>query len=180
MQDLKVLKSEKKYVGKVFNLVVDQVEYASGSRAIREVAEHPGGAVAVPLTPAGTLILIKQFRYPVKKFLFELPAGKLDPGEDPEHCASRELEEETGYISDRWERLTSMYTTPGFCDELLHIFLARDVKESGKGQRLDEGEYGLTVEHVPFGKAVEMIKNGEIVDSKTICGILLAEGRIKK
>ena len=180
MHGLKVLKSEKKYVGKVFSLVVDQVEYSSGGRAIREVAEHPGGAVAVPLTPSGALILIKQFRYPIKKFLFELPAGKLDPGEEPEHCARRELEEETGYISDRWERLTSIYTTPGFCDELLHVFLARDVKESGKGQRLDEGEYGLTVEHVPFGKAVEMVKNGEIVDSKTICGILLAEARVKK
>jgi ADP-ribose pyrophosphatase len=180
MSDLKVLKSEKKYVGSVFNLVVDQVEYASGSRTIREVAEHPGGAVAVPLTPSGDLILIKQFRYPIKKFLFELPAGKLDPQEKPEHCARRELEEETGYISDRWERLTSIYTTPGFCDELLHIFLARDVKESGKGQQLDEGEHGLSIERVPFGKAVEMVRNGGIVDSKTICGILLAEDRIKK
>jgi ADP-ribose pyrophosphatase len=104
----------------------------------------------------------------------------LDPREEPEHCARRELEEETGYISDRWERLTSIYTTPGFCDELLHIFLARDVKESGKGQQLDEGEHSLSIERVPFGKALEMVRTGEIVDSKTICGILLAEGRIKK
>lgn len=180
MHELKVLKSEKLYAGRVFNLVVDQVEYASGRRAIREVAEHPGGAVAVPLTPAGDLILIKQFRYPVKKFLFELPAGKLDPGEEPERCARRELEEETGFISDRWERIASIYTTPGFCDELLHIFLAQGVRESGRGQRLDEGEHGLTVTLVPFGKALEMVKTGKILDSKTICGILLVQGRLGK
>ncbi len=180
MADLKVLKSERLYVGKVFNLLVDHIEYPSGNRGKREVAEHPGGAVAVPILANGDIVLIRQFRYPMKKFLFELPAGKLDPNEDPEHCARRELEEETGFVSSSWEKLTAMYTTPGFCDELLHIYLARDVRESSKGQKLEEGEMNLTVEIVPFPKAVSMIEHGEIVDGKSICGILLAERKLQR
>ena len=179
MGDLKVLKSERLYVGKVFNLLVDQIEYPSGNRGKREVAEHPGGAVVVPLLPNGDLILVRQFRYPMKKFLYELPAGKLYAGEDPAVCAKRELEEETGYTSSSWEKLTAIYTTPGFCDELLHLFLARNVESSGKGQQLDEGELNLTVEVFPLRKAITMIEEGEIIDGKSICGILLAERRLK-
>ena len=179
MPNFKVLKSEKLYVGKVFNLVVDHVEYPSGNRGIREVAQHPGGAVVVPVLPRGDVLLVRQFRYPMKQYLYELPAGKLNPNEDPRICAARELEEETGYVAESWEKLTAIYTTPGFCDELLHIYLARDVKKSGKGQQLEEGELNLTIETVPFQKAVTMIETGEIVDSKSICGILLATRRMK-
>lgn len=179
MPNLKVLKSEKLHAGKVFSLIVDHIEYPSGNRGIREVAQHPGGAVAVPVLPNGDILLVCQFRYPMKKFLYELPAGKLNPNEDPRTCAARELEEETGYIAGSLEKLTAIYTTPGFCDELLHIYLAVDVKKSGKGQQLEEGELNLTVETVPFQKAVSMIENGEIVDGKSICGILLAERRLK-
>ncbi|HLF19185.1 MAG TPA: NUDIX hydrolase [Bacteroidota bacterium] len=179
MPNLKVLKSEKLHAGKVFSLIVDHIEYPSGNRGIREVAQHPGGAVAVPVLPNGDILLVCQFRYPMKKFLYELPAGKLNPNEDPRTCAARELEEETGYIAGSLEKLTAIYTTPGFCDELLHIYLAVDVKKSGKGQQLEEGELNLTVETVPFQKAVAMIENGEIVDGKSICGILLAERRLK-
>ena len=179
MPNLKVLKSEKLHAGKVFSLIVDHIEYPSGNRGIREVAQHPGGAVAVPVLPNGDILLVCQFRYPMKKFLYELPAGKLNPNEDPRTCAARELEEETGYIAGSLEKLTAIYTTPGFCDELLHIYLAVDVKKSGKGQQLEEGELNLTVETVPFQKAVAMIENGVIVDGKSICGILLAERRLK-
>ncbi len=175
MANLKVLKSEKLYAGKVFNLVVDQVEYPSGNSSVREVAEHPGGAVAVPLLENGSVLLVRQYRYPVRKFLYELPAGKLNPGEDPQQCAARELEEETGYVAHTWKKLIAIFTTPGFCTEELHIFLATDLKLSSHGQRLEEGELHLTVEKIPFSRAVEMIAIGEIVDSKTICGILLAE-----
>jgi ADP-ribose pyrophosphatase len=175
MSDLKLLKSEKRYDGKVFNLIVDEVEYPSGNRGIREVAEHPGGAVAVPVFENGDLVLVRQFRYPMKQFLLELPAGKLDKGEDPLKCAARELEEETGYTASRWKKLTAIYTTPGFCTEQLHLFLAQGLERSNHGQRLEEGELNLTVETVSFHKAIDMIQAGEIVDSKTICGILLAE-----
>ena len=179
MPNLKVLKSEKLHAGKVFSLIVDHIEYPSGNRGIREVAQHPGGAVAVPVLPNGDILLVRQFRYPIKQLLYELPAGKLNPNEDPRTCAARELEEETGYIAGSLEKLTAIYTTPGFCDELLHIYLAVDVKKSGKGQQLEEGELNLTVETVPFQKAVSMIENGEIVDGKSICGILLAQRRLK-
>jgi len=179
LPNLKVLKSENLHAGKVFSLIVDHIEYPSGNRGIREVAQHPGGAVAVPVLPRGDVLLVRQFRYPMKQYLYELPAGKLNPNEDPRTCAARELEEETGYVAESWEKLTAIYTTPGFCDELLHIYLARAVKKSGKGQQLEEGELNLTIETVPFQKAVSMIENGEIVDGKSICGILLAERRLK-
>jgi ADP-ribose pyrophosphatase len=179
MSNLKVLKSEKLYAGKVFNLIVDHIEYPSGNHGIREVADHPGGAVAVALTSDGNLILVRQFRYPLKQMLYELPAGKLNRNEDPRLCAERELEEETGFIADSWEKLTAIHTTPGFCNELLHIFLARNARKSGKGQNLEEGELNLTVELVPFKTAITMIETGKITDSKSICGILLAERKIK-
>jgi len=173
----RVVKSERRYVGKIFNLLVDEIEYPSGRHSVREVAEHPGGAVAVPILPDGRIVLIRQFRYPMKKRLYELPAGKLNPGEDPELCAARELQEETGYVAGRLERLTSIYTTPGFCDELLHLYLASNLKKSPKGQALEEGERGLTVEIFPFEEVLKMIEDERIVDAKTICGILLADRR---
>ncbi|MGH2568642.1 MAG: NUDIX hydrolase [Bacteroidota bacterium] len=180
MSQFKILKSERKHHGKVFDLIVDEIEYASGNRAVREVADHPGGAVAVPLFADGSMVLVRQFRYPMKQFLLELPAGKLSPGEDPMLCAARELEEETGYKAEKLTKLTGIYTTPGFCNELLHIYLAQDLKPSERGQQLEEGELSLTVERVPFQQAVAMIESGEIVDSKTICGLLLAERYLKR
>jgi ADP-ribose pyrophosphatase len=175
MPHIKTLKSEKRYSGKVFNLIVDEVEYSSGNRAIREVAEHPGGAVVVPLLDDGSILLVNQYRYPVKKHLYELPAGKLDPGEDPMVCAARELEEETGYTAGTLKKLTAIYTTPGFCSEQLHIYLATDLKKSPGGQRLEEGESDLTIKQLPFEEVVRMIEREEIVDSKTICGVMLVD-----
>jgi len=179
MPHFKILKSEEKYHGKVFNLIVDEIEYSSGNRSIREIADHPGGAVAVPVFNDGSLLLVRQFRYPLKAYMLELPAGKLSPGEDPMACAARELQEETGYTATNLTKLTAIYTTPGFCNELLHIYLAQGLKKSPAGQQLEEGELSLTVEQLPFSKAVKMIGSGEIVDSKTICGILLAEKTLK-
>lgn len=179
MANFNVLKSEKLYTGKVFNLIVDEIEYTSGNRGRREIAEHPGGAVTVPMLDRDTILLVRQFRYPTKEFLYELPAGKLEPGEDPVVCAGRELEEETGYVAGSLKKLTAIYTTPGFCTEKLHIFLATDLRKSGKGQRLEEGESSLTIETVPFHRAVAMVTDGTIVDGKTICGILIAEKQFK-
>ncbi len=119
------------------------------------------------------LYLVKQFRYPFKKFMTEVPAGKLDKNEDPYHCAKRELEEETGYTAADIVKLGEIRTTPGFCTEVLHIYLARDLKE-GKHNR-EEGEEGMEMIEVPFNEVEEMIMNGEITDSKTICGIYMAK-----
>ena len=178
--DFKVVKREKLYAGKVFNLVVDQIEYPTGNLSIREVAEHPGGAVALAMFPDRRIILVRQFRYPIGKFLYELPAGKLGPNEDPTLCAAIELAEETGYRADTWKRLTAIYTSPGFCTEQLHIFLATGLSRTSEGQTLEEGEQSLTVEVVSISKALEMIEKEEIVDGKTICGILLGEQRLQK
>jgi len=175
MAGLRVLRSQKKYSGKVFDLIVDEVEYPPGNKSIREVAAHPGGSVVVPLLPDGKLILVNQFRYPVQKNVYELPAGKLNPGEDPMFCARRELEEETGYTAGQLKALTAIYTTPGFCNERLYLYLATDLKKSERGQQLEEGEASLTVELFEFQRALDMVNNGEIVDGKTICGILLAD-----
>ncbi len=172
---LKLLRRNRLYNGRVFNVIVDDVEYPSGNRSIREVAEHGGGAVAVALLSNGDVILINQHRYPFDKFIWELPAGKLDEGEDPLRCAQRELEEETGYMAGEWRKLTAIYTSPGFCSEVLHIYLATGSVPAPGGRRLEEGEESMTVRILPLDEAIAMIDRGEIVDAKTICGLLLAQ-----
>jgi len=161
------------YEGRVFNTIVDEVEYLSGNRSIREVAEHPGGAVVLAAFPDGRIILINQHRYPFDKFIWELPAGKLEVDEQPLACAKRELEEETGYHAKEWRKLTSIYTSPGFCSEVLHIFLATELSEATGGRKLEEGEETMTMEIFPFAKVIGMIEREEIVDAKTICGIMM-------
>lgn len=177
--DLKVIKHDIVRRGKVFDLIVDQIEYPSGNRGIREVAHHPGGAVAVPVFPDGTVLLVRQFRYPFGIYTLEVPAGKLDPGEDPEPAAVRELEEETGYLAGKMEKLTAIYTTPGFCDEVLHIYLATRLTLSPAGHRREEGEQTMTVEIRPLKEAIAMVERMEIVDSKTIVGLMMAERKLR-
>jgi len=167
--NFKVKKSEIKFKGKVFDLQVDEIEYESGNKAVREVAVHPGGAVIVAVKDDGRLIMVKQFRYPFQKFMLELPAGKLDKDEEPLNCAERELKEETGYSSKNISKLGSIATTPGFCSEILHIYLAEDLQE-GEHNR-EEGEYGMELFELTLDEIEEKIKSGEIIDSKTICGI---------
>lgn len=179
MSHAKTLRSERRYTGRVFNLVVDEVEYPSGNRSVREIAEHAGGAVVVPLLDDGSVLLVNQFRYPVKENLFELPAGKLDAGEDPKVCAARELEEETGYTARTLTKLTAIYTTPGFCNEQLHLYVATGLEKLPSGQRLEEGEMDLTVKAIPIDEAVRMIENQMIVDGKTMCGIFMVERQIR-
>jgi len=173
--NLKLVKRTTVYEGRVFDIIVDDVEYPSGNPSVREVARHAGGAVIVPLLDDGRLLLIRQHRYPLDEVIWELPAGKLDRGEDPLHCAKRELEEETGYAASGWTLLNSIFTTPGFCDEVLHIYLARGLSRTPGGRRPEEGEETMTVHEVPFDEAVGMIARKEIRDGKSICGILQAK-----
>src|SRR5947208_2952333 len=143
--NLRLLRRNRLYEGKVFNVIVDDVEYPSGNRSVREVAEHTGGAVALAVFPDESIILIHQHRYPFDQFIWELPAGKLNAGEDPLHCAQRELQEETGFTAQSWTKLTAIYTTPGFCSEVLHIYLARELRELPGGRNLEEGELTMTM-----------------------------------
>ena len=169
----RIVKSEVIYRGKVFTTKVDQIEYSSSNKAVREVAEHPGGAVVVPVTEDEKIVMITQHRYPINKILLELPAGKLDKNENPLHCAARELEEETGYKSDNIKELGSIYTTPGYSNEKLWIYIAKKLKP-GKHNR-EEGESGMEVFELTLSEVEQKINNGEIVDGKTICGIFLAK-----
>lgn len=173
--DLKLLKHSTVYRGRVFNIIVDDVEYPSGNRSVREVAEHGGGAVVLALFEDERIMMVNQHRYPFNDFILELPAGKLEKGEDPLHCAQRELGEETGYRASEWRKLTSMFTTPGFCSEVLHIYLATGLSALERGRMLEEGEQTMTLRFLPLGEAIAMIERQEIRDGKTICGILLGE-----
>ena len=172
--DLKKIRSTTAFEGRVFNVVVDDVEYPSGNRSVREVARHAGGSVILALFPDHRIILIRQHRYPLGEFIWELPAGKLFTGEDPVECARRELEEETGYMAAEWKLLNAIYTTPGFCDEVLHIYLATGLTEAPGGRKLEEGEETMTMKIIPIEEAAAMIETMEIRDGKSICGILQA------
>jgi len=167
--NFKVTESKKIFNGHVFDIKVDQIEYDSGNKGVREVILHNGGAVVVPVKDDGKIILVKQYRYPFDEFIYELPAGKLEINEDPQTCATRELTEETGFSSDNVVKLGKIYTTPGFCNEILHIYLATNLKP-GKHNR-EEGEHGMEVYEFTLDEINSMIANGEIVDSKSISGI---------
>ena len=171
--NFKLVKSDFVFKGKVFDVKVDEIEYDSGNKGIREVAVHPGGAVVVAVKNDGKIILVNQFRYPLQKKIFELPAGKLDYNEDPYNCAVRELEEETGYKAKIVEKLGQIYTTPGFCTEILHIYIAKELIQGDHNR--EEGEQGMEVFEFSRQEIEEKIIKGEITDSKTICGIYLAQ-----
>jgi ADP-ribose pyrophosphatase len=171
--NFEVIKSEVVFRGRVFDVVVDSIKYNSGNSGVREVAVHHGGAVIVPVKEDGKIIFVKQFRYPLKKTLLELPAGKLDPNEDPLTCAIRELEEETGYLANNVIKLGAINTTPGFCTEVLHIYLAKDLIPGE--HRREEGEYGMEVNEYTMQEIEEKIKSGELSDAKSICGIYMAK-----
>lgn len=175
-----LLRREKKYRGKIIDLTIDYLQYPSGREAIREIVEHPGGAVAVPFFENSDLLLIRQYRHPFRAPVIELPAGKLENGEEPLRCAQRELREETGYGSDAWSPVTSIMTTPGFCNEVLHVFRADRIYAVPGGQSLEEGESSLTVERVPLAAAVAMIRAREITDAKTVVGILMTAHAVEK
>ena len=174
--NFKVKKSEIVFKGHVFDIKVDQIEYNSGNEDRREVILHNGGAVVLPVTNDGKIVLVKQYRYPFDEFMYELPAGKLEKNEDPMECATRELTEETGYASDKVSFLGKIYTSPGFCDEILHIYLAENLV-SGDHDR-EEGEDGMEVYELTIDEIDKMMAEGKIVDGKTISGLYFYKNRM--
>lgn len=165
----KTLSSERLFEGKIINLRRDTVELMDGKQAFREVVEHPGGVSVIPYTEDGQVILVRQFRYPYGKALLEIPAGKLEPGEDPAETGRRELKEEVGATAGRYELLGQVYPTVAYDTEIIWIYLARDLNFDA--QSLDEGEF-LDLVKMPFHQAVELVMNGEIKDAKTQIGLL--------
>jgi len=164
-----LLGREEVYRGKIVNLRVDTIQHPSGKSAIREVVQHPGGVTVVALRDSGELLLIRQYRYPLQRFILELPAGKLDSGQSPLDTICRELEEEAGFRADTWDYGCAFYTSPGISDELIHLFIARNL--SPVPQRLEEGEH-ITVEAHSLENCLQLMQSGEIRDGKTILGIL--------
>ncbi|HEX6530986.1 MAG TPA: NUDIX hydrolase [Nitrospira sp.] len=161
------------FSGKVVTVDIDTVTLPNGVTVDLEIVRHPGAAAVVPLKEDGTVVLIRQFRHAAGGFIYEIPAGKLNRGEDPLDCAARELEEEIGYIAGRLERLTSILTAPGFTDEVIHIYKATGMR-AGR-QHLDRDEV-LEVLEIPLKEAIRMIEAGTIRDAKTIVGLELVNG----
>ena len=171
MREGKTLESRRVHDGKVVKLSVDRVELPNGSVTELEIIRHQGAAAIVPLTGDGEVLLVRQYRYATGGWLLEVPAGKLDPGEGPEVCAVRETEEEVGFRPGRLEALGWIWTTPGFTDEKIWLYLARDLIE---GQQDLQGDEVLNVERVPLEEAVAMAHRGEICDGKSVCALLRA------
>ncbi|HKC96099.1 MAG TPA: NUDIX hydrolase [Nitrospira sp.] len=156
------------YSGKVVTLNIDTVTLPNGVTIDLEIVRHPGAAAVVPLKENGTVVLIKQFRHAAGGFIYEIPAGKLHPGEDPKNCAARELEEEIGYQAGKLDLLSSIFTAPGFTDEVIHIYKATGLT---KGQQQLDRDEVLEIVEVPLQEAIEMIRDGSIRDAKTMVGL---------
>lgn len=168
----KTIHSKRIYNGRIINLRVDEVILPNGKKTIREIMEHPGAVAIVPLLSDKRVILIEQFRKAVERIILEIPAGKLERGETPLSCAKRELVEETGYQAGKLKKIISFYPSPGFTTEIIHIFVATNLKRQYKKMNLDEDEF-LEIKIVKLNKAIEYIEQGKIKDSKTIIGLLL-------
>ena len=159
------------YRGKVFNLVRENVILENGTTTDVEFIEHPGATAIIPFLDDTRIVLLKQYRHALKKYIWEIPAGTLDPQEDIISCAKRELIEETGYSAGQWQKLGEITPVPGYSDERIHIFLARELQPAGRN--LDPDEV-IQVEEVDFFKALEMIGDGQIQDAKSIAGLFMA------
>ena len=161
----KTLNSKTVYDGKIITVLKDDVEVADGHKSFREVVKHSGGIVVLAIHE-DKILFVKQFRYPMKEVLLELPAGKLEYGENPFEAAKRELEEETGYCADKWTDLGYVYTSPGYSNEKLYLYKAENLHFTQCHP--DEGEILQPLE-IKIDDAIKMINNGEINDAKTLC-----------
>lgn len=168
----KFLSREEIYPGKIIRVEKWQVELPSGGEAMREIVKHNGASAIVPVDGAGMVTMVRQHRVAIDKCTWEIPAGKLDtPAEDPFDAAKRELEEETGLRAEHWQKLTTMYTTPGFCNEKISIYLATGLSQHSAHPDSDEF---LRLKKIPLDDAIAQCVSGEIQDSKTLVGLLLA------
>ena len=178
MSDSPRVSTRRVYTGRVINLDVDTVRFPNGSIGELEMIRHPGASAVVPFLsdPRGDdpeILLIRQYRYAAERYLYEVPAGRLDPEEPPDLCARRELREETGCEAERFEHLFTMYTTPGFTDEKIHVFMAVGLK---RGENAREADEFIEVETMPLSRALSLVERGEIQDAKTALGLLYAAG----
>ncbi|HEY9515670.1 MAG TPA: NUDIX hydrolase [Gemmatimonadaceae bacterium] len=177
-QDGARVSTSREYTGRIINVDVDTVRFPDGSVGELEMVRHPGASAVLPFLtdPAGDdpqVLLIRQYRYAAEGYVYEVPAGRLEPGETPEECARRELREETGCTAERVEHLYTFYTTPGFTDERIHAYLASGLT---RGESALEADEFVETISLPLSRALEMIREGEIEDAKTALTLLYAAG----
>jgi len=166
------MKSERYiYKGKLLNLKLAEITLPSGRKATREVVEHPGAVAIVPFASAHRVVLVREFRDGANKTLLEVPAGTLEPGEDPLSCARRELAEETGTSPGKIKKIGEFYTSPGILNEIIHLFVATDLKRI-TGKKITDEDEQIEIVEMSLDEALNMVKSGQIVDAKTIIGLL--------
>lgn len=179
----KTVKRETLFSGKIIEVALDEVALPQGGTATRELVFHPGGVGIVAITPEEKMLFVRQFRKPLERVILEIPAGKIDPGEGshPEITGARELEEETGYRPQKMTKLASMYLSPGFANEMLHLYLAEGLEKVENPRAMDEDEV-IEVYELTLDEALERLQTGEICDAKTIYALqywqlAIAKGR---
>lgn len=173
----RTIETRRIYDGKILSLRVDTVSLPGGGTSVREIVEHGNAVVLVPLDAEGRVLLVRQYRKPVEQALLELPAGNMEPGEDPEVAATRELREETGFLPGKLERLGGFYAAPGYCQEYLHLFLATDLRSDPLPADSDED---LELVATPWAEVPTLLKSGAICDSKSVAGLWWAIARLGK
>lgn len=169
MTEEKVLSSDSIFEGRAVNLRVDTVQLPSGRKTTRETVEHRDCVAIVAIDVDGNVLLVKQYRHPIEKELLEIPAGGIDPGEDPETTVRREMQEETGYLPRNVEKLGGFYSAPGYCTEYLHLFLVTDLVSS---QLYAEDTESIRLLKIPVTEITDLISSGSICDAKSIAGLL--------
>ena len=162
------------YDGRIVKLDVERVDLPNGNAVTLELIRHPGAAAVIPVDDDGRAVLVRQYRHATGGYLLEVPAGTLDPGESPEACARREVEEETGFRAERLEPLGWIWTTPGFTDERIWLYLATGLMATAAAPESDEV---ITVERLPLAEAARRAASGEITDAKSVCALLRASSR---
>lgn len=167
----KTLLNENIYTGKIIEVNLKTVELPNGKKGKREIVNHPGGVAILAYKDKDTILLVEQFRKPLERNLLELPAGKIERGEEPKICGIRELEEETGYKANKFSYLGKIVTSPGFCDEYIYLYKAEDLYKGSTGLQ-DEDEF-IDVKELKIDIVKEMIKKGEIIDAKTISAFMM-------
>lgn len=173
--DEPTIKSESVFTGNLINVQVDTVQLPNGKTATRELVKHPGAVAILAITDDNRLVVVEQYRKPLERITTEIPAGKLEPAEDLMTCAKRELVEETGYTADTWTHLVSFYTSPGFADEQLHLFIAEDLQAGSA--RPDEDEF-VTMKAITLDEAWDLMQSGHICDAKTVTAVYAWQHRL--
>jgi ADP-ribose pyrophosphatase len=171
----RLLKSEQKYTGRIVSLFVDTVQLPDGKTSVRELVRHPGAVAIVPLDAEGNVVLVRQYRHAAGRAMLEIPAGTLKPGEDPQLCAVRELQEETGFQPGHIEKIGGIFVAPGYTTEYIHLYYATDLSQARLA--MDDDEF-IEVVHIPLRQAVAMVERGEIFDGKSVSALLLISRRL--